>query len=75
MTEPVITEGERRGAVWHKLSEYLDAQLTVLRTRNDKDLSEHVTARLRGRIDAVKALLSLGTDKPVLVSEDDIFKD
>ena len=75
MTEPVLTPGDRQSAVWQKLKKYLDAQLEVLRKRNDADFDERKTAKLRGRIEAVKAMLSLGTDAPQSPSEDANFKD
>lgn len=75
MTEPVITEGERNQAVWQKLKTYLEAELAVLRARNDKPMTDDATARLRGRIAAVKDVLSLGTEKPQALSEDALFPD
>ena len=75
MTEPILTEGDRHSAVWQKMKKYLDAELAVLRKRNDKHLPDDGNMRLRERINAVKDLLALGEDKPVLPSGDENFKD
>jgi hypothetical protein len=75
MTEPVLTEGDRHNATWLRLEKHLKERLENLRAHNDADLSEARTARLRGRIKEVQYLLSLGTDKPVMQSEDALFKD
>ena len=75
MTEPVLSPSDRQSAVWQKLKPYLDAQLEALRRKNDADLAPEKTQRLRGRIAAVKDLLSLGTDTPTAPSEDELFKD
>ncbi len=75
MSEPILTPGDRQSATWQKLKKYLDGQLELLRKRNDADADERKTSRLRGRIEAVKAMLSLGTDTPQSPSEDANFKD
>jgi hypothetical protein len=75
MSDPILDPIERQSAVWLKLKKQLEARLAMLRMKNDSDLSPHRTARLRGRIEEVKALLSLGTDKPNLPDENEIFKD
>jgi hypothetical protein len=75
MTEPILTPIDRQSVVWLKLKKYLEAQLELLRKRNDGDLDERKTARLRGRIAAVQDLISQGTDKPHAPSEDELFKD
>jgi len=75
MSEPVLTKGDLQSAVWQKLSKHLEAELAALRKRNDKNLPDDGNMRLRERIAAVKDLLDLGADKPVLQSEDENFKD
>lgn len=75
MSEPILLPGDRQSACWQKLKPYLEAQLDLLRKKNDASLAEQMTARLRGRIAAVKDLLSLGTDTPKAPSEDELFKD
>lgn len=75
MSEPLITAIERNSSVWQKLRPYYEARLAMLRAQNDGNLTAEQTLRLRGRIAEVKAILSLGTDKPVIPSEDDNFRD
>jgi len=75
MSEPVITPHERQSAVWQKLKPYLDTRLETLRRQNDGQLTPEQTAKLRGRIAEVKAILSLGTDKPQVADESALFKD
>ena len=58
-----LTELERQSAVWTKVSEELNSRLTSARLRNDGELNEIETARLRGQIFVLKSLLALG-DKP-----------
>ena len=54
-----LTTYERESALWKKLEEYLEEKLSIYRSRNDGDLSEIETARLRGRISMVKEFLAL----------------
>jgi ribosomal protein L30/L7E len=75
MPEPVLTPGDRQTAVWQKISKYLEAELDRLRKQNDKPALPEDTARLRGRIAAVKDLLALGIERKPQPSEDDGFKD
>lgn len=75
MTDPVLTKQDRDSAVWLKLVLHLNARLATLRVKNDADMTPEKTARLRGRIEEVKALLTLGSDKPVVEDEDAKFSD
>lgn len=50
---------ELHSPLWMKIEAKLKERLSILRARNDGDLNEIETARLRGRIDAVKELLAL----------------
>lgn len=75
MTEPLITTHDRNSAVWQKLKPYLESRLEMLRQQNDGNRTEAQTAKLRGRIAEIKAILSLGTDKPQVPDENALFKD
>lgn len=75
MTEPVLTEGDRNNATWKRLEEHLKKKLAKLREKNDKDMQERDTVRLRGHIECVKEILSLGTVTPITPSEDALFPD
>lgn len=72
MTEPVdfkLTDADRHSATWKRLSEHLVARLASHRAKNDGDLTELNTAKLRGRIKEVQYLLGLDkTEPPALVA-------
>lgn len=55
---------ERKSELWMKLSRHLAERLDSLRRQNDGDQTEESTAKLRGRIAEIKALLKLGEDQP-----------
>lgn len=55
-----LTEQEIHSAVWIKLRDHMADRLEALRCQNDGDLDPLATARLRGRIAAIKELLALG---------------
>lgn len=74
MSEEILTKIERGSSVWQKIEKRLKEELESLRRKNDGNLPEIATARLRGQIAAVKDLLSIGTDKPTMPKEDQ-FKD
>jgi CRISPR/Cas system-associated endonuclease Cas3-HD len=54
-----LTAYERESALWKKLEEHMIEKLGIYRSRNDGDLNEIETARLRGRISQVKEFLAL----------------
>jgi hypothetical protein len=59
-----LTQYELQSAVWVKLREHLEQQLNDCRCRNDGDLNEIETSRLRGRISCLKAILAIGEPTP-----------
>lgn len=65
-----LTNHERASAVWMKLEAHLAERIAACRSRNDGDLSEMDTAKLRGRIAALKEILALGADVPGQVQPD-----
>jgi len=66
-----LTELEKQSAVWMRLDAYLQEQLKSLRSQNDGDLDPVATARLRGRIGAIKTILAFGENRePVQPSVD-----
>ena len=73
--EPTLTEMDRHSATWKKLQAHYEDRLAKLRVENDGRLNADDTARLRGRIHECKALLALGTDRPVIDGDGDTFKD
>lgn len=46
-------------ATWASIEDYLNERLKSLREKNDTELSEQQTARIRGQIAEVKSLLLL----------------
>lgn len=66
-----LTGLEKQSAVWLKLEAHLNDTLTSLRSQNDGDLDLTATARLRGRINAVKQILALGEDHEPVQAEAD----
>ena len=73
MSEPVLSHLERDSAAWQKLKKHFNARLSELRLKNDNDMTEAQSIRLRARIAEIKYLLGLGEDKPLI--EPDAFKD
>lgn len=61
---------EAQSALWLKLKSYMEEQLDVARRKNDGDLDPFETAKLRGRIAALKALIAL-EDSPVVPVADE----
>lgn len=59
-----LTQRDRDSDTWEKLHAYLTERLDELRRKNDNDMGEIETARLRGQIREVKGLLALGNEKP-----------
>lgn len=60
-----LTRQEQDSAVWQKLKTHLETRLEVMRKRNDGDLSEVETGRLRGQIAFAKELLGLDQDNRI----------
>lgn len=60
----MLTAELRHSATWVVLKKHLEGRLDILRRQNDGDMDERRSARLRGRIAEVKAMLALGEDKP-----------
>ena len=60
-----LNEVERQSAVWKKIEAYLNERLEICRKKNDGDLGELETARLRGEIKAIKNLRLIGETLPV----------
>lgn len=60
-----FTYEELHSSLWVKLTEHYEARLQLLRQKNDNVLSAEETARLRGRIAEVRAILALPQDKTV----------
>lgn len=66
MTSTDLTREDLVSPCWAKIKARLEKRLESLRARNDGDLDERQTQRLRGSIAEVKFLLSTGDPKPVM---------
>jgi hypothetical protein len=63
MSEPLLSDAERRSLTWRKIARYIEARTQELRVNNDAlSLDERRTAALRGGIAELKNLLALGED-------------
>lgn len=59
-----LTDSERISACWVKVEKHIKAEIELLRLKNDAEMDQIATARLRGRIFQLKQLLNLAsTDK------------
>lgn len=60
-----LTSGERMSPLWMRLKAHFEAELQLMRMRNDNPkLTEQDTAALRGNISRLKATIALGDDRP-----------
>lgn len=67
MTDRIeLSDAEKCSAAWGKVQAYLEKRLTELRIANDRDMTEQETAKQRGRIAEVRAMLALADDRPNL---------
>lgn len=70
MNEPkpqfFLTEHEKKNPVWIKLVEHWNERLLSLRKQNDSEKPEASTAKLRGQIAEVKAMLELNNEPKIL---------
>jgi hypothetical protein len=64
-----LTEDERTSAVWKSLKDRLEKKLAELRVKNDNpNLTDVETATLRGHIECLKGVISLGREPPPQVA-------
>lgn len=61
-----LTDGEKMTDLWRKLEEHYTNRLQTLRETNDRAQSESETAKLRGHIAEVKAILTLAKEQPII---------
>lgn len=69
MSDFKLTEAERLSPVWARVKQILEERIAQHRIANDAGLPPEATAKLRGRISELKALLKLDRALP-LVDED-----
>ena len=61
-----LSIGDRQSAVWRKILAHLNEKLANARAKNDGDLDEVTTAKVRGQIGILKALIALDKDIAVI---------
>jgi hypothetical protein len=59
-----LTPSEKAQPGWNRLRQHLEFLLETARRKNDGPLNAEETARLRGRIECLKAILDFGTTPP-----------
>lgn len=59
MSKLILSESEKQSPLWKKIKDHLDAKLNTARLKNDGELDEIQTARLRGSIAEIKSFLAL----------------
>ena len=65
-----LSDIERHSALWKKISEHINEQIDIARKKNDGELSDTQTARLRGKLQAYKELVALGTPSPISMADE-----
>lgn len=65
-----LSEFERHHAVWVKINKHLLDRMEILRSKNDGDLDQFETAKLRGRIAELKGLIALGEPSPITSADE-----
>lgn len=63
-TAPDLSSADLDSAAMKKLRDFYEQRLARLRAQNDGDLPPEKTLRLRGRIQEIKAFLSIGKELP-----------
>ena len=66
-----LTDEERTSATWKSVQAHLERMLAKKRIENDNPkLTDVETATLRGHVQALKAILALGTKPPAMTAPD-----
>lgn len=64
-----LTAIESQSALWLKLTDYMESRLDTLRRKNDNNLTDLETSRLRGRIAEIQSFAGLGKPEPANSAE------
>jgi GTP1/Obg family GTP-binding protein len=70
MSKFILNEAESQTALWQKIKKHLEQRLETARNKNDGDLNEVETAKLRGRITELKSFLALDKPPPILTGNE-----
>ena len=57
-----LSVADRANPLWVRLMDHFNQRIAKLRSDNDCDLDAEQTAKMRGRISEIKALMSLDRD-------------
>lgn len=69
IVESFLTDDERASGTWRSVQQHLERMLAKKRIENDNPkLTEVETATLRGHVQALKAILALGTKPPEMTA-------
>lgn len=60
--KPLLSAFDRISPVWTAIDKHLNERIEVLRSKNDGDLDQIETAKIRGRIAELRAMLDLGKE-------------
>ncbi|MEK9796293.1 MAG: hypothetical protein VW713_06045 [Alphaproteobacteria bacterium] len=67
MTPPerfALSDSDKTSPTWLRIKKHLQARVEALRNELEQDLPEDRTAKVRGRLAEVRALLSVEKDPP-----------
>lgn len=67
----LLDSNDRQSPTWRKLKTYLESRLHELRLKNDNDMSDISTAKLRGSLMELRNLLALGDQDPTTEVDED----
>lgn len=59
-----LKDSHKVSPTWHEIQVHLNERLAHYRKKNDGDLTEQQTQRLRGQIAEVKAFIAFAEDPP-----------
>ena len=59
MNSKILTESDLQSHIWQNIKKFLNAELSVLREKNERMLPEIETANIRGKISMIKKVLNL----------------
>ncbi len=62
----LLSEGEKITPLWVRIERQLNERLNQLRVLNDREQTEAQTAKTRGQIAEVKAMLAWANERPII---------
>jgi hypothetical protein len=63
-----LTYEDKHSVTWARVKQFVEEEIDLLRKRNDGPLDMEATQRLRGQIAALKKVLDLDSEMPVVDS-------